>query len=203
MRYLVRSIGALAVVAAGCGTYSLVRPAETMRAGKVELAAGLAASSIGEANTIVHAAYAITDDVEVDAQNEIWNTFVEVRYGILHERDDGLSLAVGAGGGQAVTLVSAVGDELDEDSADTGAAGLVGVSIGKRLGPVDLTLGNRSFVQLGGGFLMSSTRLAARVAIGAHFGVMLEGGGTVHAPLDSVDLAIGIAEGSAGFWVGF
>jgi len=53
----------------------------------------------------------------VVAQNEIWNTFVEVRYGLLHERDDGLSLAVGAGGGQAVTLVSAIGDEVDADDA--------------------------------------------------------------------------------------
>ena len=203
MRKYAIGSAALAAMAAGCGTYSLVRPAETMRQGKVEVAAGLAVSGIGEANTIVHAAYAVTDDVEVLAQNEIWNTFGEVRYGILHERDDGLSLAVGAGGGQAVTLVSAVGDELDADDADSGAAGLVSVAVGKRLGPVDLTLGNRSFVQLGGGFIMSSTRLGGRFAIGEHFGLMLEGGATVHAPADALDLALVIGESSAGFWLGF
>lgn len=198
---MVIGIGAL-VMAAGCGTYSLVRPAETMRAGKVELAAGVATSQLGEANTILHAAYAITDDVEILAQNEVWNTFVEARYGVLHERDDGLSLAVGVGGGQAITLVSAVGESLDADDADNGAAGLVSVSVGKRLGPVDLTVGNRTFVQVGS-FFMSSTRGQARFALGEHFGLMLEGGGTVHAPLANPDLALFIGEGSVGFWIGF
>ncbi|HVV82057.1 MAG TPA: hypothetical protein VHE35_03215 [Kofleriaceae bacterium] len=186
----------------GCGTYSLMRPAETMREGRVELAAGIAASSIGEANTVVHAAYAITDDLEIDAQNEVWNTFVELRYGLLHERDDGLSLAVGAGGGEAITLVSAAGDALDGDDADNGAAGLVSVAIGKRFGPVDLTLGNRTFVQVGS-FFMSSTRAQARFAIGDHFGFILEGGATVHAPIREPDLALAIGEGTGGFWVGF
>jgi hypothetical protein len=195
-------IGVL-VIASGCGTYSLVRPAETMRAGKVELAAGLAVGAIGEVNPIVHGAYAITDDVEINAQTEVWNTFVEGRYGILHERDNGLSLAVGVGGGRAVTLVSLIGDEVDPDDADGGAAGLVSAFVGKRLGPVDLTLGNRTFVQFGGDFFMSSTRLAVRLAIGAHFGLMVEGGGTVHAPIEHADQALFLAEASAGFWFGF
>lgn len=195
--------GVLAAAAMGCGTYSMVRPAETMRAGRVEVAAGLAASAIGEVNTIIHAAYAITDDVEVIAQNEIWNTFVEGRYGLLHERDEGLSLVVGAGGGQAVTLVSALGDELDTDDADGGGAVLASAAVGKRLGPVDLTLGNRTFVQANGVFLMSSTRLGVRAGIGDHFGLMLEGGGTVHAPTGDLDLSILIAETSLGFWLGF
>jgi len=185
-----------------CGTYSLVRPAETMPQGRVELAAGIAASQLGEANTILHAAYAITDDVEVLAQNEVWNSFVEVRYGVLHEAHDGVSLALGAGGGEAITLISAVGEALDADEADSGAAGLVSASIGKRLGAVDLTLGNRTFIQTGA-FFMSSTRLAARIAIGDHLGLMLEGGGTAHAPLDAPDVALFIGEGSLGFWVGF
>jgi hypothetical protein len=202
MGKLLLVLGACAA-AAGCGTYSLVRPADTLPQGKVELSAGLAASALGEVNTIVHAAYGVTDDIEVIAQNEIWNTFVEGRYGFLHERDDCWSLAVGLGGGQAVTLVSAIGDELDEDTADTGGAGLVSVSVGKRLGPVDLTFGNRTFVQFDGGFLMSSTRLAARLPIGRHFGLMLEAGGTAHAPVESLDLALFLAEASTGFWVGF
>lgn len=197
-----RAMCASSAFLAGCGTYSLVRPAETMPEGRIELAAGVAASQLGEVNTILHAAYAVTDDVEVVAQNEVWNTFVEVRYGLLHERDDGLSLALGAGGGRAITLVSAVGDALDADSADAGVAGLVSAAVGKRLGPVDLTLGNRTFVQTGS-FFMSSTRLAARLAIGDHLGLMLEGGGTVHAPIASPGLALFIGEGSAGFWLGF
>ena len=192
----------LLTVAAGCGTYSLVRPAETLRAGKVELAAGLAASQLGEANTIIHGAIGVTDDVEVLAQNEVWNSFVEVRYGLLHDRDDGMALAIGVGGGQAITLVSAVGEALDEDTADNGAAGLVSVSVGKRFGAFELTAGNRTFIQVGS-FFMSSTRAAVRAAIGDHFGVMLEGGGTAHAPIAHPDLSLFIGEASAGFWVGF
>ncbi|MCE9576852.1 MAG: hypothetical protein K8W52_27140 [Deltaproteobacteria bacterium] len=200
MRRLV-SIAVLGLTSA-CGTYSLVRPAETMRAGKVELAAGLAASQLGEVNTILHAAVAITDDLELDAQNEFLNSFVEARYGILHNAPDGLALAVGLGAGRAITLVSAVGDELDGDTADAGFAGVATVSVGKRWGAVDLTIGNRTFVQ-SGNFFMSSTRLAARFAIGAHFGLMAEAGGTVHAPIKEPDLALFIGEGSVGFWTGF
>jgi hypothetical protein len=201
MRNSLLSVAAMALLGA-CGTYSLVRPAETMRAGKVELAAGLAASQLGEVNTILHAAVAITDDVEVDAQNEFLNSFAEVRYGILHHARHGLALAVGLGAGRAITLVSAVGDSLDGKSANAGLAGVASVSVGKRWGALDLTLGNRTFVQTGD-FFMSSTRLAARFAIGAHFGLMFEGGGTVHAPIRSPDLALFIGEGSVGFWTGF
>ncbi len=193
---------AILSLASACGTYSLVRPAETMRQGKVELAAGLAASQLGEVNTILHAAVAVTDDLELDAQNEFLNSFVEARYGILHHADDGLALAVGLGAGRAITLVSAIGDELEGDSADAGFAGIATVSVGKRWGAVDVTIGNRTFVQ-SGSFLMSSSRVAARVAIGGHFGVMVEAGGTVHAPIEEPDLALFIGEGSLGFWTGF
>ncbi|MBL8620943.1 MAG: hypothetical protein JNK64_06550 [Myxococcales bacterium] len=193
---------ALALTSA-CGTYSMVRPAETMPAGRVELSAGLAASQLGEANTVLHAAVAVTDDVEVLAQNEVWNSFAEVRYGVLHEKPNGVSLAVGVGGGRAITLVSAVGDALDSDDADGGAAGLASVAIGKRLDRVDLTVGNRTFYQFGGGFFMSSTRASVRLAITDNVGLLLEGGGTVHAPIDAPDLSIFIGEATTGFWIGF
>jgi len=189
-------------LASGCGTYSLVRSADTMPAGRVELSAGMAASALGEVNTIIHGAYAITDDVEVLAQNEVWNTFAEVRYGVLHSDKNGVGVTFGAGAGQAITLVSAIGEELDPEDANNGAAALVSAWIGKRLGTVYLTLGNRTFFQFDG-YMMSSTRAAARLSLGDHFGLMAEGGGTAHAPLDEPSLSIFIAEASAGFWVGW
>lgn len=200
-----RSLGPAWVLAltSACGTYSMVRPAETLPAGRVELAAGLAASQLGEANTVLHAAVGVTDDVEVLAQNEVWNSFGEVRYGVLHEKPNGMSLAVGVGGGRAITLVSAVGDALDSDEADGGAAGLASVAVGKRFDRVDLTIGNRTFYQFGGGFFMSSTRAAVRFAITGNLGLLLEGGGTVHAPIDAPDLSIFIGEATTGFWIGF
>ena len=193
----------LLVAASACGTYSLVRPAETMPAGRVELTAGVAASRLGEVNPVFHGAVAITDDVEVLAQNEVWNSFAELRYGILHTRRHGLALAVGAGAGRAITLVSALGEELDLDDADGGAAGLVSVAVGKQWAHLDLTLGNRTFVQTSGSFFMSSTRAVVRLILSRHVGVLLEGGGTVHAPTDQPDASLFIAEGTLGFWVGF
>lgn len=89
------SLAALALSGA-CGTYSLVRPAETLPGGRVELSAGVAASQLGEANTVLHAAVGINDDIGIMAQNEVWNTFGEVRYGVLHEKPNGISLAVAA-----------------------------------------------------------------------------------------------------------
>jgi len=192
-----------AVAAGGCGTYSLMRPAETLPAGRVEVAVGAAASQLGEANTVLHGAVGITDDIEALAQNEVWNSFAEVRYGILHERPNGASLAVGVGGGRAITLVSAVGDALDSDEADGAAAGTVSVSVGKQWDRIAVTIGNRTFIQANGNFFMSSSRAQVRLAATDHFGVLLEGGGTVHAPIDHPDLSLFIGEGTLGLWIGF
>lgn len=190
----------VAAASSACGTYSYVRSADTMPAGRVELTGAIAASQL-EANTVVHGAYAITDRLEVIGQNEIWNSFVGLRFGILHSERDGIGLAIGAGGGQAVTLVSAIGEEV-KDGGDSGAAGVVEVAVGKRFGDVSLTLGHREFYMVPG-FVAASSRLGVRWDLGDHFGLLLEGGATIHAPTSDPSLAIVIGEGTAGFWVGF
>lgn len=193
---------ALPLLLGACGTYSMVRPANTLPQGKVELAAGLAASQIGEVNSIIHGAYGITDDVEVLAQNEVWNSFVEARYGFLHSDDDHpIALAAGAGVGTAVTFLSAV---TESDDADTvrGAAGTVSFAAGHRFGRAELTLGNRTVI-FGAGYLASSTRLGLRVDANDHFGVMIEAGGTAHTATWAEGATVGIGEASAGFFVGF
>ncbi|MCA9678044.1 MAG: hypothetical protein H6708_25945 [Kofleriaceae bacterium] len=192
---------ALGAVAAGCGTYSAVRPADTLRAGRVELAAGLAASQLGEANTVLHGAIGVTDRVEVLGQNEVWNSFVEGRVGLLHSDQDPLGLALGVGAGYAVTLVSALGEEV-QDGGDSGAAVTVSASVGKRWGQVELTLAHRTFFMTAG-FFAASTRIGVRAHIGDNFGLLLEGGATIHAPTSSPSLAIGIGEATTGVFVGF
>jgi hypothetical protein len=187
------SVIAFAALASGCGTYSMVRSADTLPKHRVELAGGLATSGF-EVNTVAHAAYGITDRVEVLAQNEIWNTFGEVRYGILNSRRDPVGLAVGAGGGAAVTLVSAV-------SGSSGAAATASVAVGRDFGRLTLTLGNREILMVGG-YLASATRLGARLRVAGGFGVLLEGGATVHTKL-VLGTAIVIGEGTAGLYVGF
>lgn len=193
-----RGILALALLT-GCGTYSMMRPADTLPAKHAEVAAGVATSQLGEANTILHAAYGITDRFEVLAQNEVWNSFVEVRYGILKTRPNGLALAVGLGAGRAVTFLSAVTSSGDHEHYD-GAAGTGSVAVGRDFGRVALTLGNRTF--LFNGYLASSTRFGMRVLVAGPFGFELEAGATVHTPLGS-GVALTIGEGSGAFFLTF
>jgi len=194
----VRSPVLIAALATGCGTYSLVRPADTLPKGRFELAAGLAASGLGEVNTVAHGAYGITDKIEVLAQNEIWNTFGELRYGFLNSKHDPIGLAVGVGGGQAVTLLSAVSGG---NETYNGAAGTASVMVGTDVGPLTLTLGNRE-VLFFGGYLASSTRLGVRIRIADWFGLLVEGGATVHTKLD-LGASLVIGEGTGGLYVQF
>lgn len=189
---------ALGVAASGCGTYSMIRSADTLPQGKLELAGGLSASNLGEVNTVAHAAYGLTDHVELLAQNEIWNTLGELRYGILHSRRDPIGLAVGVGGGQAVTLVSAVSGGNENFN---GAAACASVAVGKELGPVTVTLMNRE-VLFFGGYLATATRLGLRLRATEHLGFLVEGGATVHTKL-SVGAALVIGEATAGLYIGF
>jgi hypothetical protein len=188
----------LYVVATGCGTYSMVRPAQTLPPGKVEIAAGLAASEL-EVNTVVHIAVGVADRVEILGQNEIWNTFGEVRVQVL--RNAPVDVVVGAGGGYAITFLSALTSSGDHDTV-TGAAGTASIAIGRDWGSLALTLGNRSFF-LASGYLASSTRAGLRVKLGSHLGLLFEGGATVHAPLGALDVAIAIGEATGGLFLQF
>lgn len=192
---------ALVVVglASGCGTYSFVRPAHTLPQGKVEGALGVAASSI-EANTVAHLAVGLGGGFELLAQNEVWNTFGELRYQLVQGGD--VDLTVGAGLGYAVTLISSIDTSDDDyDSAD-GGAGMVSLAVGHSWDKVSLTLGHRSMF-LDGGYLAASTRASVRTLIAGPLGLLLEGGATVHASLDAIDAAITIPEATVGFFLGF
>jgi hypothetical protein len=196
----VRLVILLAVASAACGTYSMVRPARTLPAHEVEVAAGLAASSL-EVNTIGHVAYGVTDRVELLAQNEIWNTFGEARYAIARRGDAPLDVTIGAGGGTAVTLLSAVTSSGNRDSV-SGLAGTLSFAIGRELGRVSITAGNRTFV-LAAGYLASSTRAAIRIRAFGKGGVFVEAGATYHALLAVAGAGLVIGEGAGGIFLGF
>lgn len=186
----------LAVFASACGTYSMVRPARTLAPGTVEVAAGLAVSTL-EANTVGHVAVGVSDRVEVLAQNEIWNTFGELRYQVL--RGGAVDLVLGAGGGYAMTLIAALTSSGDHDTV-TGAAGTASIAAGHSWGRVSLTLGNRSFF-LVSGYVATSTRLGLRVRAVGRLGFLVEAGATVHAPLDAPSLAFAVGEATGGLFV--
>jgi hypothetical protein len=197
------SVALLLASTTACGTYSLVRPADTLPAGRVELAAGLAASQLGEVNTIVHGAVGITDDVEVFGHNEFLNTFGEVRYGILHSDDR--RPRPGSWPRFRPRDHPGVGDRRrarlrqrrrrrrrGRQRHDRQALGL------------DRAGGRQPHLRPDrNAFLMSSTRAQARVGVSRSFGLLVEVGGTVHAPTDALDASLFIGEGSLGLWVGF
>lgn len=186
-------------LASGCGTYSFVRPAHTLPQGQVEGALGVAASSL-EANTVAHLAVGLGGGFEVLAQNEVWNTFGELRYQLLKGGD--VDLTVGAGLGYAVTLISAIDTSDEEYDSTEGGAGMVSIAAGHTWDKVSLTIGHRSMF-LDGGYLAASTRASFRALLAGPLGLLLEGGATVHAPLDGIDAAITIPEATVGFFLGF
>jgi len=179
---------------AGCGTYTMVSPADTLSQGQVEVAAGLAASQLGEVNPVAHATVGVTDRIEVLGHYEIWNAFAEARFGLLKSERDGIALAVGVGGGFATTFVS----ELDNDETSDGSALTMSIAIGKRFGAHELALAHRTLL-LGGDWGVSATRGQYRYAFGG-VGVFVEVGGTLHYPLDAAELTLGLGEASFGIF---
>jgi hypothetical protein len=183
---------------AGCGTYSMIRPANVLERGKVEIAGGLAVSQL-EANTVGHVAVGLGHYFEVLAQNEIWNTFAELRYQAI---EDSIDLSVGLGGGYATTLLATLTSSGSNENVQ-GAAATVSIAVGHTWGKrFSLTLGNRSFF-LSEGYLATSTRLGVRLRIVGPLGVLLEGGATYHAPLGSLGLGLLIGEGTGGLYLAF
>jgi hypothetical protein len=196
---MVRGVLVVVGLASGCGTYSFVRPAHTLPQGKVEGALGVAASSI-EANTVAHLAVGLGGGFELLAQNEVWNTFGELRYQVVQGDVD---LTIGAGAGFAVTLISALDTpNIDKYDRTEGGAGMVSLAVGHTWDQLSLTLGHRSMF-LDGGYLAASTRASFRALLAGPLGLLLEGGATVHTSLDAFDAAITIPEATVGFFLGF
>jgi hypothetical protein len=189
---------ALLALLAACGTYSMVRPARTLPPGQVEVAAGVAVSQV-DASSVAHVALGIDERIEILAQNEILNSFAELRYQVA--RGGALDLVVGAGGGYATTLLAQLSPTGKHDTFRS-AAGTASIAIGHTWGPLSLTLGNRNFF-LRPGYLASSTRLGLRVRAFGPLGFLIEGGATVHAPLGNLTTAFAIGEATGGLFLAF
>jgi hypothetical protein len=175
----------------------MIRPANVLQRGQVEIAGGLAVSQL-EANTVAHVAVGLGGHFEVLAQNEIWNTFGELRYQPLRGAVD---LAVGLGGGYATTLLASLTSSGDHDHVDDIAA-TASIAAGHTWGRFSLTLGNRTFV-LGAGYLATSTRLGLRLRVVGPLGFLVEGGATYHAPLGALGTGLLIGEATGGAFLVF
>ncbi len=190
------SLTVLAAVflSSGCGTYSMLRSADTLPEGRVELNAGIAANAFGEVIPVGQAAIGVHDRVELLAQWELWNAFAEARVGLLNSERDGIGLTVGVGGGAGSTALEETTDELldiENDAVMTGS-----IAIGKRWDWFELTLGNRT-MWLVPNFWVNSTRVGLRFNAGPHFRFIIEGGATVHHG------AFAVGEGTVGIGTGW
>lgn len=127
-----RRLAAFLLTTTACGTYSHLRPADNLKAGGVELSAGLAASTVPEVVPVAQAAVGITSWMELEAQYEVYSALGELRFGILSTERNGVALAVGVGGGMA-----SVWEDLGDDTFRDGAV-LGDVVFGKRWTNVEL-----------------------------------------------------------------
>lgn len=167
----------------GCGTYSMLRSAETLPAGKAEVNAGMAANGFGEVIPVGQIALGLSDRIEVLGHFEVWNVFAEARGAILKNDRDGLALTVGVGGGAGSTALEETADELRDVKNDAALTG--SVAVGKNWSWLDVYLSNRT-MWLVPSFFVNSTRLGVRLKANRHVRLILEGGVTVHDGLFAV-----------------
>ncbi len=91
-------LGVINIALSGCATYSLMRPASTLRQGKVEAAGGLAFGFIA-VNPVLSARVGAMDRLEVTGQYEVHSALGGLRVGVVQAKPSGFALAVGAEGG--------------------------------------------------------------------------------------------------------
>jgi hypothetical protein len=179
------------VSVSACGTYSMLRPADTIPRGAFEVNAGLAANGLGEVLPVVQGAIGLADRLELVGQYEIYNGFGELRGQVLDSRQHGVGLTLGVGGGVGFTFAEALGE--DEETVNDGAA-TASLVIGRELGSVDLYLGDR-IMWLIPSYAVNTTKLGVRINAGRYFRVIAEGGATIHnggAVLAEGTVAIGL-----------
>lgn len=164
-----------------CGTYSALRPADNLRRGEVDVAAGLAANQIGEVLPVVRATVGVTDRIEIGAQYEVYSALASARLALLRSDEHGIAVSAGVEGGYVSVL-----DALDGDDYDLGIQGeaLGGVlAVGRRWRSLEIYAVTKA---LAAGWGQGSTsflgvyRAGLRIALGDHFYLGAEGGGTLH-----------------------
>jgi hypothetical protein len=163
-------IVALAALLAACGTYSHIRPADNLPAGRLELAGGAAANGLGEVLPVGAAAVGLTDWLELEGQLEVYSGFGEVRAGVLSSARDGIAVSIGIGGGATSVY----------KNAWLGGAALLGdLTVGRRFSIVEVYVGDRLLYLPAGSYTINSLRGGVRVG-GEHVFAGAEGGATLH-----------------------
>ena len=170
----------IVILAASCGTYSAIRPADNLRRGQFEVAGGLAASQVGQVLPVVRATVGVSDEIEIGGQYEVYSALASIRFAAMRTETHGLALAVGLEGG----VVSLVDDIIDGDTdfglrAEAGGASL---AVGHRWSSVEGYFATKALIVGWDGdtsSFLGTYRAGARFGgTGLSFGFEL--GGTLH-----------------------
>lgn len=160
----------------GCGTYSLLRPADTLKRGELEMTAGAAFNTLPEMTLVGQAAFGLADWLELGAQYEMYSALGQLRFGLLSSEKHGLALSIAVGGGYATLL-----EAIDVESRDVRSAGpLAGLTVGRRWDSFELYLGNKTLMLLPDAYFLNAVRAGVRYTIHQAIVLGLEAGVTFH-----------------------
>ncbi len=177
--WLLSVAGFLSLAVGGCATQTHLRPADTLKAGEVELTGAMSANTSGWISPVAQGAVGVTDWLELGGQAEFLSTLGWARFGLLHTEKHGLGLALTVGGGYRPRLGEVFFAELyDEDYS--GLALLSGVTVGFKKGKLE------PYAALNALYLPSSVGnfiIPSKLGLRVHTGPVIwsvEGGATSH-----------------------
>lgn len=164
------------LLVSGCGTYSTLRPADTLSAGTGELHAGLGLSARPQVVPFFIADYGFTDHLEAGFQYEVFSALIGARTPILSTSSHGIALAVGLQAGM-VSAPYPLGYERRFDARLTAAPNL---TLGRRFTDWELYLAYKVFLTTAerGPYELATNRLGFRYHGAFPLILTMEGGGT-------------------------
>ncbi|OGQ87718.1 MAG: hypothetical protein A2289_24705 [Deltaproteobacteria bacterium RIFOXYA12_FULL_58_15] len=154
----------------------MLRPADNLRAGQVELSGGAAFNSLPEAVFVGQANVGITDWLELGGQYEIYSAVGWTRFGLLNTDNHGIAVALTVGGGAAQ-----IWDSLNTDEwSDFEGAVFGGVTLGRHFGVIEPYVGYRIFYFPGLETTIQTIKGGLRFTGWETVFLGVEGGATVH-----------------------
>ncbi len=182
----------------GCGTFSILRPADTLSKNNSEFSFGMAANSVGGVQPMLQWNYGLSNQIELGAQYEVYSYLLGARYGLLSSEKHSFAAACGLSVGQ-INEVTQFGFSANSSGTwiNTGAI-IPELTIGRRWRSLELYLGYRAFFGFAynWSYTIGTIKLGTRFPIEPHIFFTLEVGET-HTVTSG--LFFQVIEGTAGF----
>jgi hypothetical protein len=193
--YLILSLSLL-LSSMACGTFSSLRPADTLSEKEVEFTGAVAANHIGIVVPALRIDYGVSDRVEIGAQYEVYSYLVNARYGLLKSEEDGIGLALGLAAGEAF-FISNFSSSFSDAVWRSSPVFAPTLTIGRKWDSFELYLGYKAFFGTSGNYEIGSLKLGTRFWVSKGLGLTLEGGTTHHRLTNQSYLSL--LEAAAGF----